>query len=127
MTALDEGSYSASLLAVASVLQLLYLNCSLTTLLRSYVVALLHCYVLTLMSNSLISSIRLLRRIAGRQSIMGTAHSVDQSYGAAEFRIDGLESDPVVSRLITCQPKRGHKASETHLVRLNQGLVPRIV
>lgn len=65
--------------------------------------------------------------IAGRQPVMSAAHSVSQSYGAAECRTGGLESDPVVIRFITCQPKRGHKANETRLDSLNEGLVPRIV
>lgn len=58
MTAFDEGGLPSDLLAVASVPQLPYFNCSLTTLLRIYVVALLHSYVLTLMSNLPISLIR---------------------------------------------------------------------
>lgn len=52
MTILDEGRYSASLLAVASVPHLLYFSCSIITLLRSYVVSVLHSFVLTFMSYS---------------------------------------------------------------------------
>lgn len=55
---------------------------------------------------------------------MSTAYSVSHSRGIAQCRTDGLNSDPVVIRLITCQPNCGHQANETHLVSLIQGLVP---
>lgn len=56
---------------------------------------------------------------------MSTAYSVSHSQGAAQCRTDGLNSDPVVIRLIPCQPNCGHQANETHLASLIQGLVPR--
>lgn len=55
---------------------------------------------------------------------MSMAYSVSHSQGSAQRRKDGLNSGPVVIRLITCQPNRGHQANETHLVSLIQGLVP---
>lgn len=55
---------------------------------------------------------------------MSTAYSVSHSRGIAQCRTDGLNSDPVVIRLITCQPNCGHQANESHLVSLIQGLVP---
>lgn len=58
---------------------------------------------------------------------MSTAYSVSHTQGAAQFRTDGLNSDPVVIRLITCQPNGGHQVNETHLASLIQGLVSRIV
>ena len=54
---------------------------------------------------------------------MGTAYSVSHSQCATWFRTDGLDSDPVVKRLITCHPIEGHKTNGIRLANLISGLV----
>lgn len=90
------------------------------TLFSPYVVLLSAFYDKELLANIFFS---LIWKGRLRQSIMSTAYSVSHSRGIAQCRTDGLNSDPVVIRLITCQPNCGHQANETHLVSLIQGLV----
>ena len=54
----------------------------------------------------------------------GRRSSINYEHGIFGLAFAGLNSDPVVIRLITCQPNCGHQANETHLVSLIQGLVP---
>lgn len=58
---------------------------------------------------------------------MSMEHAVSHSHGTAQCRTDGLNPNPVVIRLITCQPDGGHQANEIHFASLIQGLVPWIV